>query len=127
VSDQFRVPFSCHNKYYGKSDQNPAHIMAVFLNPHYRQHWFKYHWHSDFVKFAMDTIEEEYKAALRIYNADAPTRSSISPPRKELPTINSAPFNNLRTNYHVIRLLLSHQTVKTPYNGGFFIKISTLY
>jgi hypothetical protein len=30
-------------KYYSKTDPNPAYIMAVFLNPHYRQRWFKHH------------------------------------------------------------------------------------
>jgi hypothetical protein len=30
-------------KYYQKTDLNPAYIIAVFLNPHYRQFWFKEH------------------------------------------------------------------------------------
>jgi hypothetical protein len=30
-------------KYYELSDVNPAYILAVFLNPHYRQHWFEDH------------------------------------------------------------------------------------
>ena len=30
-------------KYYEVTDLNPAYIMAVFLNPHYRQIWFEDH------------------------------------------------------------------------------------
>ena len=30
-------------KYYGITDLNPAYIIAVFLNPHYRQVWFEEH------------------------------------------------------------------------------------
>ena len=30
-------------KYYEITDLNPAYIMAVFLNPHYRQVWFEEH------------------------------------------------------------------------------------
>ena len=30
-------------KYYCKTDLSPAYIMAVFLNPHFRQHWFEQH------------------------------------------------------------------------------------
>jgi hypothetical protein len=30
-------------KYYALTDLNLAHIMAVFLSPHYRQEWFEEH------------------------------------------------------------------------------------
>ena len=30
-------------KYYRKTDLSPAYIMAMFLNPHFRQHWFEQH------------------------------------------------------------------------------------
>ena len=82
-------------KYYRKTDLSPAYIMAVFLNPHFRQHWFEQHWSSEFVTATMATIKEQYANAQRLYNIDAPVRSSISPPtrRKELSSF--AAFNKL--------------------------------
>jgi hypothetical protein len=72
-------------KYYQITDLNPSYIMAVFLNPHYRQMWFEDHWQPAFVNYAMTKIKEQYHAAERFYNIDAQS-SSISPtqPRKEL-------------------------------------------
>jgi hypothetical protein len=29
------------NQYYTKTDLNSPYILAVFLHPHYRQHWFE--------------------------------------------------------------------------------------
>jgi hypothetical protein len=71
-------------KYYEITDLNPAYIMAVFLNPHYRQIWFEEHWAAtpEFVKIAQTIVDEQYAAAKRTYNIDAPKRSSISPPAK---------------------------------------------
>jgi hypothetical protein len=66
-------------KYYELSDHNPAYLMAVFLNPHYRQHWFEDHWPSKWQKHACKVIDEQYAAAKRLYNIDAPERSSTSP------------------------------------------------
>ena len=82
-------------KYYRKTDLSPVYIMAVFLNPHFRQHWFEQHWSSEFVTATMATIKEQYANAQRLYNIDAPVRSSISPPtrRKELSSF--AAFNKL--------------------------------
>jgi len=66
-------------KYYELSDDNPAYIMAVFLNPHYRQHWFEDYWPAKWQTHACKVIDEQYAAAKRLYNIDAPERSSTSP------------------------------------------------
>lgn len=75
-------------KYYEHTDLNPAYIMAVFLNPHYRQIWFEEHWvlTPEFVKIARTTVDQQYAISKRTYNTDAPERCSTSPPshRKEL-------------------------------------------
>ncbi|KAM0706163.1 hypothetical protein Q7P35_006712 [Cladosporium inversicolor] len=73
-------------KYYQVTDLNPSYIMAVFLNPHYRDVWFEDHWEPAFVTFVLTTIEQQYVAAKRLYNIDAPERKSASPQshRKEL-------------------------------------------
>ena len=75
-------------KYYAITDLNPAYIIAVFLNPHYRQVWFEEHWEQTpkFVTFARTTVEKQYATAKRTYNTDAPKRCSLLPParRKEL-------------------------------------------
>jgi hypothetical protein len=64
--------------YYELSDHNPAYLMAVFLNPHYRQHWFEDRWPSKWQKHACEVIDEQYPTAKRLYNIDAPKRSSTS-------------------------------------------------
>jgi hypothetical protein len=46
--------------YYQKTDANPAYIMAVFLHPHYRQHWFNKYWSQLDVNAAMATIQRVY-------------------------------------------------------------------
>lgn len=65
-------------KYYKITDLNPSYIMAVFLNPHLRS-WFEDHWEPAFVAYAMSKIDEEYTTAKRLYNIDAPERSSTPP------------------------------------------------
>lgn len=82
-------------KYYRKTDLSPAYIMAVFLNPHFRQHWFEQHWSSEFVIATMATIKEQYANAQRLYNIDAPVRSSISPPTRRKEPSSFAAFNKL--------------------------------
>jgi hypothetical protein len=81
----FNLGWKKLQKYYQITDLNPSYIMAVFLNPHYRQMWFEDHWQPAFVKHAMTEIKEQYHAAERLYNIDAQS-SSISPtqPKKEL-------------------------------------------
>jgi hypothetical protein len=73
-------------KYYQITDLNPSYIIAVFLNPHYRDVWFEDHWELAFVAFAITTIEQQYAAAKRLYNVDALERKSASlqAHRKEL-------------------------------------------
>jgi hypothetical protein len=87
-------------KYYGITDLNPAYIMAVFLNPHYRQVWFEEHWAQtpEFVKFANTTVDEQYAVARRIYNIDAPERSSTSPPAKRKELKGYAAWNKKRSH-----------------------------
>lgn len=86
-------------KYYQITDLNPAYIMAVFLNPHYRYTWFEDHWADtpEFIKMAQQTIDEQYATTRRTYNTDAPERSSTSPqaPREEL--IGFAAYNQKRS------------------------------
>jgi hypothetical protein len=75
-------------KYYAVTDLNPTYILAVFLNPHYRQIWFEEHWAEtpEFVKIAKAIVDKQYAAAKRTYNIDALERSSTSlqAKRKEL-------------------------------------------
>jgi hypothetical protein len=82
-------------KYYQKTDLNPAYIMAVFLNPHYRQFWFKEHWQEAFSDAAMVTIKEQYLAAARLHNVDAPM--SISPPTRRKELSGFAAYNRLKS------------------------------
>jgi hypothetical protein len=67
-------------KYYEITDLNPSYIMAVFLNPHYRQLWFEDHWLHEYITFAYKVIDEQYAAAKRLYNTNAPERSSSTSP-----------------------------------------------
>jgi hypothetical protein len=69
-------------KYYEKTDLNPAYVMAVFLNPHFRQHWFNEHWEPPFIKVAIATIKEQFLVAQRLYNIDV-LRMSVLLPAKE--------------------------------------------
>jgi hypothetical protein len=66
-------------KYYCKTDLNPAYLMAVFLNPHYRMVWFKDYWSEEFVTAAEAVINQQYNAAKRSHNIDALERTSLSP------------------------------------------------
>ena len=86
-------------KYYEITDLNPAYIMAVFLNPHYRQIWFEEHWAQtpEFVTIARTTVEKQYAIAKRTYNIDAPERSSISPPAKRKEVKGYAAWNKKRS------------------------------
>ncbi|KAM0708844.1 hypothetical protein Q7P35_005497 [Cladosporium inversicolor] len=73
-------------KYYQATDLNPFYIMAVFLNPYHRDFWLEDHWEPAFVTFVLTITEQQYVAAKRLYNIDAPERKSASPQshRKEL-------------------------------------------
>jgi hypothetical protein len=83
-------------KYYRKTDLNPAYIMAVFLNPHYRQFWFEEHWTAPFSDAAMVTVKEQFLVAQRLYNIDAP---SISPPIQRKEASGFASYNKLRRRH----------------------------
>jgi hypothetical protein len=76
------VGWSKLKKYYAKTDLNPAYLMAVFLNPHFRQHLFNEQWEPVFIRMAMAVIKEQFILAQRLHNIDAP-RTSVSPPIKE--------------------------------------------
>lgn len=80
-------------KYYQLSDLNPAYIMAVFLNPHHRDVWFEDHWLPKDYKAAMKVIDQQYAAAKRLYNTDAPERSSTSPQANRKDLSGYAAFN----------------------------------
>jgi hypothetical protein len=86
-------------KYYEHTDLNPAYIMAVFLNPHYRQIWFEEHWSDtpEFVKMVQITVEKEYATAKRTYNTDAPERSSTSPQARQKQLTGFAAYNQKRS------------------------------
>jgi hypothetical protein len=84
-------------KYYQITDLNPAYIMAVFLNPHYRLSWFQDHWTLAWIKIAKQTIDQEYTEAKRTYNTDAPERSSISPQAQRKDLSGFAAFNQKRS------------------------------
>ena len=84
-------------KYYAKTDLNPLYIMAVFLNPHYRQHWFEEHWEPTFVKYTLEKINEEYATAKRLYNTDAPKRSLTSPQTRRKDMTGFAAYNRKRS------------------------------
>jgi hypothetical protein len=86
-------------KFYRKTDLDPAYMMAVFLNPHYRQHWFEQHWDSEFVAAAMVTTKQQYAAVQRLYNIDAPVRSSISPPTRRKEPSGFAAYNKLSSRH----------------------------
>jgi hypothetical protein len=81
----FNVGWKKLQKYYKITDLNSSYIMAVFLNPHLRS-WFKDHWQPVFVTYAMVKTDQEHTTAKRLYNIDAPERSSTPPQayRKEL-------------------------------------------
>ncbi|KAM0707268.1 hypothetical protein Q7P35_006600 [Cladosporium inversicolor] len=84
-------------KYYAKTDLNPSYIMAVFLNPHYRQIWFEEHWEPAFVTYALTKIDEEYATARRLYNTDAPERSSTSLQVRRKDVTGFAAYNKKRS------------------------------
>jgi hypothetical protein len=84
-------------KYYAKTDLDPSYIMAVFLNPHYRQIWFEQHWEPAFITYALTKIDEEYAAAKRQYDTDAPERSSTSPQARRKDVTGSAAYNKKRS------------------------------
>lgn len=56
------------DQYYAKTDANPAYIMAVFLHPHYRQHWFEARWNKEDCDAAAAVVESAYAAAKQRYN-----------------------------------------------------------
>lgn len=73
------------DRYYAKTDLNPAYIMAVFLHPHYRQHWFEAHWKRDDCESAADVVNAVYMDAKRRYNTCVPRRTSpVAIRKKEL-------------------------------------------
>ncbi|KAI6788857.1 hypothetical protein KC343_g6741 [Hortaea werneckii] len=84
-------------KYYEITDLNPSYIMAVFLNPHYRQIWFEDHWTPVFAKHALSIINEQYLVAQRLYNIDAPERSSTSPQAQRAALTGFAAFSQKRS------------------------------
>jgi hypothetical protein len=86
-------------KYYEITDLNPAYIMAVFLNPHYRQVWFEEHWAQtpEFVTIAKTTVEKQYATAKRTYNIDAPERTSTSPQARRKELSGFAAYNQKRS------------------------------
>jgi hypothetical protein len=72
------------NQYYTKTDLNPAYILAVFLHPHYRQHWFEAHWNSDHQGIATRVVNTAYTEAKKQHNTLVPRRSSPLARREEL-------------------------------------------
>lgn len=84
-------------KYYQITDLNPSYIMAVFLNPHYRHLWFEDHWEPAFVNFALTIIDQQYAAAKRLYNIDAPERSSTPPQARYKELSGFAAYNKKRS------------------------------
>jgi hypothetical protein len=87
-------------KYYEITDLNLAYIMAVFLNPYYRQIWFEEHWAltPEFVKIARTTVDQEYATVKRTYNTDAPDRSSSSPQACRTELSGFAAYNQKRAH-----------------------------
>lgn len=63
------------DQYYARTDANPAYIMAVFLHPHYRQHWFEAHWSKVDCNAATAVVEKAYAAAKKRYNTLVPRRT----------------------------------------------------
>jgi hypothetical protein len=105
-------------KYYQKTDLNPAYIMAVFLNPHYRIRWFEEHWSKDFVKHAEGVIEKQYNAAKRAHNIDAPERASVSPIATRTKELSGfAAFNQPRVKPRVLNELTRYKTAEAPPAG----------
>lgn len=84
-------------KYYQITDLNPSYIMAVFLNPHYRDAWFQDHWKPAFVTFTLTTVGQQYAAAKLLYNLDASERSSTPPPARHKELTGYAAYNEWRT------------------------------
>lgn len=76
------------DRYYLKTDLNPAYIMAVFLHPHYKQHWFEAHWDPEQCEKAASTIYNVYNEAKRHYNTLVPRRSSPVVARKQHKELN---------------------------------------
>jgi hypothetical protein len=85
-------------KYYALTDVNPAYIMAVFLNPHYRQEWFEEYWAKtpEFVTIARTVVDEQYAAASRTYNTAA-ERCSTSPVQRKKELKGYAAWNQKRS------------------------------
>lgn len=72
------------DQYYSKTDANPAYILAVFLHPHYRQHWFEARWDKVDYDEAELTVNRVYAEAKKHYNTLVPRRTSPIAARKEL-------------------------------------------
>jgi hypothetical protein len=109
-------------KYYAVTDLNPAYILAVFLNPHYRQIWFEEHWAEtpEFVKIAKATVDEQYAAAKRTYNIDAPERSSTSPQAKRKELKGYAAWNKKRSQSQFTDTrdeLIKYRNIQDPPDG----------
>jgi hypothetical protein len=63
------------DQYYAKTDADPAYIMAVFLHPHYCQHWFEAHWNKADCDTATAVAESAYATAKKRYNTLVPRRT----------------------------------------------------
>jgi hypothetical protein len=82
-------------KYYQKTDLNPAYVMAVFLNPHFRHEWFEEHWDPIFVTVAKTTVKAQFQVVQRLHNIDAPVRTSTSPDVRRIELSSFAAYNNV--------------------------------
>lgn len=106
-------------KYYRITDLNPAYIMAVFLNPHYRHLWFEDHWSPTDIAFAVKTVEEQYAKAKREYNTDAPIpeRASTSPQAQRKALTGYAAYNQKRSRLKPVDLhdeLARYRAISDP-------------
>jgi hypothetical protein len=85
--------------YHEHTELDPAWIVAVFLNLHYCQIWFKGHWAltPEFVKIIQTTVDQQYAIAKRTYHPDAPERLSTSPLSRRKELLGFAAWNQKRS------------------------------